>query len=767
MVSLVVVLLSVALVVRAFDRSRNASNVRVNQVVLNAATPALDRAKAKIDALLNDPTLPRSTPSDIALDNAFNSSKYNFGDETRLKLVNNFGNGLGGSPNTTIETRSSTPPTSLENDETINTAWKYPVDTNNDGLFDSYTLYGVYFRSPSRDANGKFNRQRNPLEARTPPMSGGSIGNQCANANGTTANLVGDSRWYKSGGKLTKSFYVYTATVPITEKPTSPSVGEPDDYEPYEGNKGFTALEYQQDRSRVPLNNNAVLFQDDIEISPGPAFRLNGRVITNANLLIGSDNTMRLYQVSSKFSCFYNEENSKITVGGNVSFGGFGGAATSDVTIDLFKGFGITPGSAAINATNKSTTTTPLSNIAYNDAAYNRRISLMKATALSYIDTTPTVAEVLAVTKYPQDVKDRFQERMEATGGSSLNIQDVLGEEIEIYLKDRTRRVPFAEVAAADGTGAIGTYDTDNDGIDTAVFPSNPIEPPASWREPTDTNTGLTLTLTNLAQTQPEQQKKDAIEALVGDRVYVGNNLPGYWKKDGKYVTGQNEPQLLGSTVFWNNPNTKPRYRTTQVIPLPDLGATERNGLWEDSAAQPASNESPNIGGLRVITGTGIYRNPSSSYAALSTGSLMAPPTALDTGGTIPNAPLLAGESAATPYNLVWYDTTPMKGGIDPLTGIEVTAPPDLRMRATAVYHYKSSAGTSQLPMACVSSYYDPTNSTLAQNGKYGTANGFPWGTGGTNLPTNPNAEITGAAGSGRSNNGVVYPGLTATKKHW
>ncbi|MEM9927288.1 MAG: hypothetical protein AAF915_26690, partial [Cyanobacteria bacterium P01_D01_bin.50] len=45
MVSLVVVLLTIAILFRSFERSKNASNVRVNQAVLNAATPAIDRAK--------------------------------------------------------------------------------------------------------------------------------------------------------------------------------------------------------------------------------------------------------------------------------------------------------------------------------------------------------------------------------------------------------------------------------------------------------------------------------------------------------------------------------------------------------------------------------------------------------------------------------------------------------------------------------------------------------------------------------------------------
>jgi type II secretory pathway pseudopilin PulG len=47
MVLLVVILLTVAITLRSFDRANTARNVRVNQQVLAAATPALDRAKQK------------------------------------------------------------------------------------------------------------------------------------------------------------------------------------------------------------------------------------------------------------------------------------------------------------------------------------------------------------------------------------------------------------------------------------------------------------------------------------------------------------------------------------------------------------------------------------------------------------------------------------------------------------------------------------------------------------------------------------------------
>ena len=76
----------------------------------------------------------------------------------------------------------------LEKTEVTNTAWRYPVDTDNNGKYDSFTLYGIYFRSPTRDDVGKFNRPRSPLDARTPPMDDGSLSGACAGAKGTSAS---------------------------------------------------------------------------------------------------------------------------------------------------------------------------------------------------------------------------------------------------------------------------------------------------------------------------------------------------------------------------------------------------------------------------------------------------------------------------------------------------------------------------------------------------------------------------------------------------
>ena len=69
MVILVVTLLTTAILIRSFDRTKNASNYRVDQAVFNAAAPALDRARAKLDNLFsnNEQNLQGNTPQKVIL----------------------------------------------------------------------------------------------------------------------------------------------------------------------------------------------------------------------------------------------------------------------------------------------------------------------------------------------------------------------------------------------------------------------------------------------------------------------------------------------------------------------------------------------------------------------------------------------------------------------------------------------------------------------------------------------------------------------------
>ncbi|MFQ4144071.1 hormogonium polysaccharide biosynthesis protein HpsA [Chlorogloeopsis sp. ULAP02] len=720
MVSLIVVLLTATILFRSFERSKNASNVRVNTVVLNAAAPALDRARAKLDALLEDPTLPRGTPTDNALYDALKKNKYTLGDETRLKLAYDI------DADNTIETS-----TTLEDDETVKSAWKYAVDTDNNGKKDTFTLYGIYFRSPSRDAStGQFSRKRNPLEARTPPMDDGSTSAACRNAAGFST-LVGNSSWYKlNSGNLGKSFFVYTVNIPITSLGSLSST----DYEVYKGNKGVVALEFQQDRSRIPLPNNAVWFENDLEVIVGStALLLNGRVHTNSNLLVGVQNNggdITFRQVSSKTSCFYNQENGQITVGGNVGNGSLSQVNTStNVNVDLYQGFGNNISTDYINNTNKSTNQSGGSNIGFNDAAYNQRINRMKTDAFGLCTDCQTATTggalktAVNASGYPSVVKTNVTTKVnDADDGTTA--QNILLDEIEIYLRNRTRRVPFAEVSDPTGAGALTGY--------TTTITAN-LEPQQDWREPINSSnqfigaTSVTLSTSQLEATYPVTQKQEGVQTKIGDRVFVGNNLPALWLQNGQYVGSEANQLIVDSSsnaVNWTRPtgsDAKQRWRNTQIQAVTDLGISNRNGFWEEKAATNPINDLDSVGGVRIVTGAGIYVDGSGSTVDTTSGPFYP---------RNPNSFLPA--PSTTDSTIVWSDTMPMSSPGDNRKG-------DLLMRATAVYHYKVDYGTDQDPIACVSSYYNPSTSTTARN-KVNIDGGYGIDT------TN-----------GRSNNGVVY----------
>ncbi|GAA6615697.1 hormogonium polysaccharide biosynthesis protein HpsA [Scytonema sp. NUACC26] len=705
MVALVVVLLTTAILFRSFERSKNASNVRVNETALNAASPALDRARAKLTKLFDDRRLPRATPTDVAIDGHLKSylKEYTLGDETPLNLE--------------YQDTSQTPAKTIE----MKTAWMYPVDTDNNGKFDSYTLYGIYFKNPPV-SNSKYTRARNPLEARTPPMITGEVSASCEDTVGTSALLVGSSGWLNISGQLKKSFFVYTATVPITN--SSPPTG----YETYKGNKGFSALEYQQDRVQLPLVNNAVVYEDDIALAPGTDFNLNGRIITNSNFITGGVGkaNVRLYQVSSDESCFYDPENAKIIIGGNLGGGGFTDASdlNNGTKVDLYNGEGVNPSSSPIVKDNKSVDAVP-TDIAYNSLAYVKRINRLVSAQMDNL-----------VTSDPKEVKDGIQKEKQKLGLSSYSLEEeerLRRQQLELYFKRRTRRVPYKEVAFdknSDNSVVFGAY---------ASPTSNPLKgsgetlrPPDEWIYPNDPTDGTTatnyakLTLkTNSDKLLPgatEPNKLQLVykdkEQYLGDRVLIGNNLPQIWwdqVKDKFVGSGRFDTQDIKDKK-WNDGDGV-RNRRTRIEQLADLGAIERDKDWELAAAEKpdiASQDYTN-GGLRVITGAGIYM-PNNLTVASSATDFTAAKTATDRIWSdmmpVPSATATVGNVIDSRSDFNGFDYSTIK-----LPNANTSY---LRMRASVVYHYAGVSGTydktSPTPIACVSSYYDPTNSTTAKN---------------------------------------------------
>ncbi|BAZ51237.1 hypothetical protein NIES4103_38860 [Nostoc sp. NIES-4103] len=692
MVSLVVVLLTTAILLRSFERSKNASNVRVNETVLRAAAPALDRAKAKLEKLFQDPRLPRSTPSDFSLSQVItdNINEYTFGDETQLKLVKD------------VDSDGS-----VVADETSKSVWKYPVDTDNDGKFDSFALYGIYFKTPTTT------RARSSLEARAQPMDEGLSAGRCSTNVATSADLVGSQGWYKVAGKLKRSIFVYTTTVPITTEPTSATFGSDyTKYQTFKGNKGFAALEYQQDRERVPLTNNAVIYENDLEISPGGGLRINGRIFTNGNLL--TRNPVRFYQVSSPYSCYYTEENSKIVVAGNVIntriSESLDTSSTNTVVVDFFKDAKPYSGSNAnINNTNKSVPTAVYGNQAgFNDAAYAQRIKHLVDAASS-----------IALASLPKEVQDGITSAQQAD--PTLSDSDAKTQQLTTYFKKRTRRVPYAEVPVG-GNALVRTDSPTYDYTTTSPLQDSgdALRPVDVWAFPFDPSDGTTetggyagigiqtQTDTNkiyLPATDPAVLRNQTTrqELRIGDRVLVGNNLPQYWYDGTKFVSSEKGQNISGKQ--WDN-NSNIRQRFTQAIQLDDLGSTERNGFWERVASEKPTGPLDVVGGLRVVTGTGIYlpdnRTPTSTTAEFT-------------------ADLDLTNATDKGTDKVWSDRMPM-GVKSTSDGLPNAHTPYLKMRATVVYHYQDSfydpktPSTYQTPIACVANYYDPTNSTTAKN---------------------------------------------------
>lgn len=824
MVSLVVVLVTTAVMIRSFDRSKNASNFRANEAVLNAAAPALDRARAKITRLFSgdETNLPVGTPNDNDIEKTLvsNIGNYTFGDEENLVI-------------------------SLVGQTDLKTAWRYPVDTNNNGKFDSFTIYGIYFRSPL-DSDGR-PTTRSALDARANPMEDGQ--SSSCNAGSTQ---VGS--WVKTGsGSLKKAFFTYVATVPISADQAAALDSK---YEEFVGNSSFSALEMQQDQVRLSLDNNAVFYQDDLEITFAPPFYVNGRVHTNSNLLASapSGGQVVFLQVSSPFSCFYQPENSLISVGGNVAAGGIFEKTDGQadlVKVHLFRGKQNdptvsdntggripekNPTTPSISATNKTTEKAGGREVSYNDRAYQERLRVLTSGALNLFDTDPlnwekaTPALVDAVARFPKDVKDTFRQKYNEKVPQPTLLRNVL----QTYFEERIRRVPFAEVsinATSDDAKVGAVIASENPTESRAgrqyVFSLSAdvggvITPPRNWMlieapNGNDTTAYTKLPLKYLPATDPQRVNPLTKQNdYIGDRVIVGNNLPYRWfnANSSKVLTtdvntfakANAERPILPPTNWLqpadpNNPDTPggtsgARNRSSRIVILDDIADTSRGGFWETAAATNQAKVqvrdtdgtlkddfiSDDVrGGLRVITGAGIYidgcptegtfpagfpcdskkglglRTSDPQATLLTTRSFLPkPPQFLEDTATgdyrlpfsppyptpvpspaptapigeeqvrvkLPGDPIVTGEKPIT----VWPDTMPMwedrnldgkwdiagwnASGLTEATIKDLDLKGDLQMRASVVYHYKAT--TPELPIACVASYYDPSNTNSA-----------------------------------------------------
>ncbi|MFN3927432.1 MAG: hormogonium polysaccharide biosynthesis protein HpsA [Pseudanabaenaceae cyanobacterium] len=879
MVSVLTTLLVVTIVSRSSERAQTAANARVEQTFRAVNAPIVDRARAKLAALFTDDSLPRTTPSNQVFNEVLASEKYTYPDEIRLQITDDFNN------DKVVKVTGD-----FSDQEFISSAWKFPIDTDGNGKFDSFGLYSIVFRT--RPETQSATRPTSILEARALPMDEGQLQEGCV---GASANVATTEGWADQGDKLKKAFFVYATTVPIRPQnpgdslssilavakpagdPASPAgqrAANPSNYEFFPNARvSFSAVELQQDRERIPFNTTAVWFENDLELARPATFRINGKIYTSANLMVGArdaSNPIKFFRVSSTSSCYYNkEEYSKILVAGNVVKGD---ALTSDdglqpATVDLLR-----PNSEVYEDEPlvESIKNDFGKDVASNEAEYNRRINLLvnavnpDGVSVTFPGYGQKYKEDNITNSYPKSVKKAIANYINDEGlSTNAEFRKAARRAFEIYFRERVRKVPYKEVPF----GTTPSTDPDPIIVPVDIDGSREFIPPVEWMipydnnptatqdkdtytanwdgkgllQPPDPNRSLTLNINDgrlsPPATEPSEQKV-VKEQLVGDRVLVGNNLPARWlKRKGSQlffanrssINEDNRSQItIDDTVKWDQPSVTARYRYTQADTLATLGESKRGGFWEISAALdpalpdplpssvtavnlPDSNSdiyapavNPRVGGVRVVTNAGIFTRQNNPTV-----------TTEDAPGTfLPRYRGVITDDPATPHAedqftdfVVWPDSMPMTAPvvwldsknfasvcnpaskcdgtitgadagyypIDGKTGIirignnpteraqrraEANRKGDLQMRASAIYHYKYDAfspdprvrGDYQDPVACVSSYYDPSFSILenpfqapsADNRLISTArnrSGLPWE----------------SAAWGRSNNGIVY----------
>ena len=297
---LLVVSLSVgAISYRSFSRTNDTIADRQQRVVYNTATPAIDRAKAKLEYMFNrerDSRLPSGIPPELSLYEMMANSTP--GNQRLLP---------GGQdpytfPADPTGTYGAEERIDLNGDGDIDNAWRYRADTDGDGTDDAWVAYSLIFRTPAnfQDLNDQtrpaLETRSNALQIRNGPLSNSSQANPaCATNTGTQP----EAGWFPDQANTSmvrKNFQVSVYVLPD------------------ERNRTVSTLEFQQDREYSRGNKWGAWFRNDLEIFPGPEFNWNGAMHTEGSLVVGN-NAYNAYLISSPASCLYTRQASEVTVG--------------------------------------------------------------------------------------------------------------------------------------------------------------------------------------------------------------------------------------------------------------------------------------------------------------------------------------------------------------------------------------------------------------------------------------------------------------------
>ena len=314
---LLVTLTTGALSFRSFSRTQAVIAQREQEVIVGAATPAIDRAKAKIEYLFaKDIRFPGGLPTSNKL-------------QAMMRNVENLE--AGGSNNSPIPgTDEKSPPYTLpdearldlNNDTVLDNAWSFKTDINGDGIVGDKEriVYSILMDDAQafpissvnladvKDINDPVNQDKaNALVNRNAPIDTATTGSACPAIGGAAVVAAGQRDPNNQGWEavdninLLKNFQIDVFVVNDNK-----------------ANRTVETMEFQQVRQAVKGNKWGAWFKNDLEIFPGAAFTWNGAMHTEGSVFLGRAPNLNL--ISAYASCLYPDATaSEITLAGAVN----------------------------------------------------------------------------------------------------------------------------------------------------------------------------------------------------------------------------------------------------------------------------------------------------------------------------------------------------------------------------------------------------------------------------------------------------------------
>lgn len=300
MLLLVVALTAGALTYRASTRSTAAILARQQQVIENAASPAIDRAKAKIEYLFgNDTRSPRRVPTSDQLRLMLLGSKSDPGVEiVGEPLKDN---------NKDIYTLDDETRVDLDGDGDItnDNAWEFSTGVGNQKVIYSITIDDATATADLDD------------EVTLAKAQAG------VTRNGPISTIETSSSCGGGGQRSEEGWQVVSRSRVQKNVQINAYLADPNDI-----SGTATTLELQQVREGDRSSKWGAWFRYDLELSAGVNFNWNGATHTQGSLLMGerqSNVDVTSYMISSQDSCLYGPGASDMTVGRDISNNGFHG----------------------------------------------------------------------------------------------------------------------------------------------------------------------------------------------------------------------------------------------------------------------------------------------------------------------------------------------------------------------------------------------------------------------------------------------------------